>query len=103
MEIALSIFPIRKNIYSHFVRCKDSKILGILLTVERQVCWQVLDLASGNRKSVQKIGTNIFDKNLFYQGEFLSVKLKDFCNKKTIKIKYITLYISKEKVIAKRE
>ena len=34
--------------------------------------------------------------------KFISVKLKDFCNKKSIKIKYVALYIYKENGIVER-
>lgn len=35
--------------------------------------------------------------------EFIFAKLKNFCKKKDIKIKYVALYIYKENCIAKRE
>lgn len=35
--------------------------------------------------------------------EFISAKLKDFCNKKSIKIKYATLYIPKKNSIVEKE
>lgn len=34
------------------------------------------------------------------EGEFISAKLKDFCNKKKITIKYATLYMPKENGVA---
>lgn len=37
------------------------------------------------------------------RGKFVSIKLKKFCNKRKIKIKYATPYIYKENGIAKQD